>query len=510
MTNLQALVVEDSPDDAELLLMALARAGYVVSSERVQTGPDMEAALASREWDIIFSDWGMPQFSALDALEIAKRLEPDVPFIIVSGTIGEDIAVEALRGGAQDFFVKDKLTLLGPAVERGLRDAEARRDRMQMREQLFVADRMATVGILAAGVAHEINNPLASLIGNLDLLRRRFEQLDGAQLDGTALAELREELRDAHEAAGRIRNVANDLKLFARVDSEERVAVDIRRVIESSLRMAHTEIRHRARLRTDFAPVPSVAGNESRLGQVFLNLILNAAQAIPEGHAEDNEISIVTSLAPGGHVTVEVRDTGSGMSAEVKRNLFTPLFTTKPIGVGTGLGLSICHRIVTSLGGTIAAESEVGRGSVFRVRLVAAAGTDGGARTPEGAALAPRRRGTVLVIDDEPMVGTLAYKVLRDDHDVTRTTSAREALEWIGQGLRYDVILCDLMMPQLTGMDFHAELVRVAPEQALRVIFLTGGAFTSQARQFLEAVSNLCIEKPFDIHALSVIVNSCV
>lgn len=507
MTTLRTLIIEDSPDDAALLRRELARAGHELTSERVETAPDTEAALRDGEWDIVFSDWAMPQFSALEALAIFNESGLDLPFIIISGTIGEEVAVEALRSGAHDFFVKGKLALLAPAVERELREAALRRERVQMQEQLMISDRMASVGVLAAGVAHEINNPLAAVVGNLDLALRTLSELEPDLAPSSALRRVLEEVRDAQEAAERIRQVTNDLKLFARSDSEEQVAVDVEAVLESSLRMAQTEIRHRAQLRRDYSPVPRVAGNASRLGQVFLNLVVNAAQSIPEGNAYDNEIVVATMPAADGGVVVEIRDTGSGMSTETQKRLFTPFFTTKPIGVGTGLGLSICHRIVTSFGGRITADSALGAGSTFRVHLLPAGAAAPEIEAPRPVTHAPSRRGRVLLIDDEPAVGVLVQRVLRDDHDVKCTTNAVEALEWIREGARFDVIFCDLMMPHLTGMDFHDELSRVDPGQAARVVFLTGGAFTARARQFLEDVTNVRVEKPFDISALSDLVN---
>jgi CheY-like chemotaxis protein len=239
--------------------------------------------------------------------------------------------------------------------------------------------------------------------------------------------------------------------------------------------------------------VPLIDGDESRLGQVFLNLFINAAQAIPEGRASANRIEIATGVVADGRVMVRVSDTGAGMSPEVVRRLFTPFFTTKPIGVGTGLGLSICHRIVTSLGGEIAVSSTVGVGTTFTVFLVPAA--DG-------------QRGKVLVVDDDPMVAAVVRRILANDHDLTSTTSAQHALDLCSGGERYDVILCDLMMPQMTGMDLHAELARLAPDQAQRMLFFTGGAFTERARSFLDEVENLRLEKPFDAVTLRTLIAS--
>jgi CheY-like chemotaxis protein len=193
----------------------------------------------------------------------------------------------------------------------------------------------------------------------------------------------------------------------------------------------------------------------------------------------------------------------------VLKRLFTPFFTTKPIGVGTGLGLSICHRIVTALGGEISAESVSGKGSTFRVALLPAIPTE---ERPETAPAVSRalRRGRILVVDDESMIALVVRRTLSADHDVTVSRHGREALERFNAGERFDVILCDLMMPEMTGMDLHAALLDAAPDQAQRMIFITGGAFTSRARAFLDQVPNLRIEKPFEAVSLRAIVNDRV
>jgi signal transduction histidine kinase len=507
---LRVLMVEDCDDDATLLVRELTKGGYQVVSERVETPQGMEAALDRAPWDIVVSDWVMPHFSAPDALAMLKAKDLDLPFIIVSGTIGEAAAVAAMRAGAHDYLAKDHLARLVPAVSRELREAGVRAERKKMQEQLLVSDRMASVGILAAGIAHEINNPLAAIIVNLDLAAREFSGFLDHCPEFSSLREVLDELLDARESADRIRNIVRDVKVFSRTDAERRGPVDIPGLLDSTLRMAWTEIRHRARVVKTYAPVPAVDGNESRLGQVFLNLIVNAAQSIPEGRAEANRISIGTQMANDGRVVVEIRDTGSGIPPELMKRLFTPFVTTKPVGVGTGLGLSICRRIVTSLGGQITVESDVGRGSVFRVYLLSAQPS---IRTCAPSAH-PRpqlaRRGSVLVIDDEPTVGSAIKRALGHEHDVLTTPSAEEALRQVAAGRRYDLIICDLMMPQMTGMDLYTELHILAPEQAHRMVFLTGGAFTPRAREFLDQITNPRIEKPFEIDALRAIVNDRV
>ena len=368
--------------------------------------------------------------------------------------------------------------------------------------QLLVSDRMASVGTLAAGVAHEINNPLASVLANLDLAMLELEEL--APLVGTAveLSSLREELRDAREGAERVRHIVRDLKLFSRSEDERLEPVEVRRVLESSLRMAWNEIRHRATLVKNYSEVPLVNANEARLGQVFLNLIVNAAQSIGEGRANENELRITTRMA-GNRVVVDVADTGSGIPPELMGRLFTPFFTTKPAGVGTGLGLSICHRLVSAMGGELTVESAIGKGTVFHVALPAAAahGTATVA-APEQTASPQGRRGRVLVVDDEARICSVISRVLGVHHDVVCFTDSRQALRQILDGPPADVILCDLMMPIMTGMDLYAQLQQARPDHAGRMVFLTGGAFTQGGRVFLDDVKNPRVEKPFDLAEL--------
>jgi CheY-like chemotaxis protein len=261
--------------------------------------------------------------------------------------------------------------------------------------------------------------------------------------------------------------------------------------------MAWNEIRHRARLVKDYGPLPHVEGSEARLGQVFLNLLVNAAQAIPEGDAEKDEIRVVTRRGPRGEAIVEIRDTGSGMPKAIADRAFDAFFTTKLPDEGTGLGLSICHRIVTTAGGTIGLESEPGKGTQVRIVLPPAESA-GPRRATSRRMVAPVRRGRVLIVDDEQAIGTALGRILSSEHEVVVTASADRALARVQHGERFDVVLCDLLMPGLTGMDLHGAIARVDPAQADRIVFMTGGAFTPFARDFLDSVPNFRLEKPFD------------
>jgi CheY-like chemotaxis protein len=228
---------------------------------------------------------------------------------------------------------------------------------------------------------------------------------------------------------------------------------------------------------------------------VFLNLLINAAQAIEDGDPTRHEVRVRMRYGEGA-VTVEISDTGKGMGPEVLEQLFQPFFTTKPIGVGTGLGLSICRGIVEELGGGISVESQLGRGTTVRVRLPASKSLP----APRQSNPVPPtvRRARVLVIDDEPSLCQIVRRVLSPEHEVTITSDGRDAIQLLGTEPEFDVVLCDLMMPEMSGMDLHAKLVEVAPDVAERMIFLTGGAFSSRAAQFLDRVSNTRLDKPFD------------
>jgi signal transduction histidine kinase len=360
-------MAEDSPEDETLILRHLSRVGYDVQHERVETPSSLRDALR-RNWDIILSDFAIgPHFTAPDALEIAREAGSDTPFIVLSGTIGEEAAVQAMKGGANDYVLKGNLARLQTAIERELRDAAARQERRRMREQLVVSDRLASIGMLAASVAHEINNPLTALVANLEFLSDRLDGFAGDD-DG----ELADGVRDAMSATNHLRRIVGDLGVLSRPSTAPRpeaATVDIENVLETATRMAWHEVRLRARLTKEFAGVPPVEGDESRLAQVFLNLLVNAAQAIEPGASEENEIRVSTSMDRAGRVVVGVSDTGSGMAPDVRDRIFDAFYTTKPSGVGTGLGLAICHRIVTSLGGAIDVQSAVGAGTTFRVLL---------------------------------------------------------------------------------------------------------------------------------------------
>lgn len=377
-------------------------------------------------------------------------------------------------------------------------------ERLDMAERLRVADRMASVGTLAAGVAHELNNPLAYVLGNLELLN---QQLRATWVEPTQLQVLVDEALDG---ARRMRSITQDLRTFSSPHADAVAAIDPRAVMDSALKIAGTEIRHRATLRREYEDVPAVRAEASKLGQVFLNLVVNAVQALPVGEVARNEILVRTFADEKGHAVIEVCDTGPGIPVHLAGRIFEPFVTTKPREVGTGLGLSICHNIVTSLGGYISAHPRAPRGTVFRVRLppstmaVAAPSLPAPVSLPRDVPVGGGRR--VLIIDDDPLVASSLRRLLAS-REVQIADSGRRGIEMLRQDDAFEVVLCDLMMPEISGMDVYETVLEERPDLADRFIFMTGGAFTERARAFLERVPNPRLEKPFDGKTLRMLVS---
>jgi CheY-like chemotaxis protein len=272
-------------------------------------------------------------------------------------------------------------------------------------------------------------------------------------------------------------------------------------VLESSINMCWNQIRHRAILKRDIEPTPLVEVNESRLGQVFLNLLINAAQAMSERGLDTNLITVRTYTDADGWAVIEVIDNGSGIAPETRGHIFDPFFTTKGIAEGTGLGLSICRNIVETAGGSIDAESEVDRGTTFRVKLPPSKRSS----VPLVAQAPPMvhagARARVVVVDDEPLIGRSIRRALRH-HDVEVFLNGQEAIDALCADEPCDVVFCDLMMPGVSGMDVFRMVAECRPEIASRFVFMTGGAFTSQAREFLKRTPLVCLEKPFELHQI--------
>jgi signal transduction histidine kinase len=500
------LVVEDDADIREALAGLLAMEGFQVNG--CSNGREaLDWLRVSPKPDLILLDLMMPVMDGWQ-FRVVQKDDPELATIPVLA-LSADSTAKAAAIDAEAYLKKpvDYDTLV-ETIDRLLVESDHR----DLQARLAQTDRLTSLGTLAVGVAHEINNPLAYVLLNLAYLSEELPKLLPDR-DHPKAREALVALEHARDGAERIRNTVRSLQTFSRPENETRVPLQLAKILDSTLPMVANEIHHRARLFKDYGVVPDVVANEARLGQVFLNLLINATQALPEDRREENVIHLIVRAPSPTRVAVEVHDNGVGIPPQVRGRIFEPFFTTKPVGIGTGLGLTICHGIVASLGGTLSFESEAGRGTVFRVERPAAAAATAapevvrvsGVRTRGSE---PPARGRILVVDDEPIVCFTLERLLSSEGDVVALTSARKALEAIQRGDRFDVIVCDLMMPEMDAPLLYDEVSTIAPAQAERMLFVTGGAFTPRAREFLERVPNTRIEKPFDVDALVAIVRS--
>lgn len=383
-----------------------------------------------------------------------------------------------------------------PAVVVVARDVSGRH---QVQSQSIKTDRLAAVGTLAAGVAHEINNPLAYVLLNLQYLIRELPKLEASQ---DRIGQLLERLREARHGAERVSAIVRDLRTFSRTDEEETGAVELRRVLLSAIKVARSQLMDRGQILEVLDEVPLVRGNASRLEQVFLNLLINAIQALNGTKPDENVVRIRVTRSGETLVLVEITDTGIGIASELLDRVFDPFFTTKPVGLGTGLGLPICHSIITKMGGTISVSSQVGKGTSFQVYLpMDREARVPAIRTPTPPPARASLQARVLVVDDELTVVSMLSRILSEEHKIDSATSAETALELLDRE-DFDVVLCDLLMPNMSGVDLYEEVSHRYPGLQERIVFMTGGAFTPRAAQFLSKVSNPRIEKPFDMKSL--------
>ncbi len=403
-------------------------------------------------------------------------------------------------------------------------------EKHRIMSQLAQRDRLASMGLLAASVAHEVNNPITYVLLNLERLSKEmpavgnvlgalrdelgaalgeeqadaiFRQTGASRLLGSAEG-LVAHVTTAVEGARQVGRIARDLTAFARVDDDERAGVDVNVLLDKVADVAANELRFRAHVVREYGALPAVVANESRLSQVFLNLILNAAHAIDEGAPDRNCVCIATSQE-GREVRVSVSDTGRGIAPENLPRLFEPFFTTKARGLGSGLGLSICRDIVQSHGGRIEVQSTPEKGSRFTVYLPIGVGAEGSGQPPPSVqvrAVISNERPRILVIDDERTLRATLETLLEDRYEVVLAESGEVAFRILEQDRQFDAILCDLMMPETSGMQVHAWVQREIPSLLVRMVFMTGGAFTRNASEFLEQIQNRHIDKPFEVHEL--------
>ncbi|MEO8548874.1 MAG: ATP-binding protein [Kofleriaceae bacterium] len=472
-----------------------------------------DSVLVHRDGDVVYANpravelLGFATEHALVGRPLRTLVDDDVDSaalaeITVDAMLAREIRMRGAAGAAPVLEVTSlQVDFDGvPAVLTMGRDVTARK---ALEARLMFTDRMASIGTLAAGIAHEINNPLAYVMTNIEVLRE--------ELGETAAPTLREALDDAAEGAQRIQNIVRGVKTFSRSDDDASTPTDIHRALESALRLAATELRHRCVIVKQLGEVPYLLGNEARLGQVFINLLVNAAQAMPERDISANQIRLTTRTNPDGTAVIEIADNGHGMPPQVAHRIFEPFFTTKDVGNGTGLGLAVCHGIVERFGGRITVESAVGIGTTFRLTFPAAPANLAVIPTKSAAPAEEHQQPclrVLLIDDDATLLKSISRSFVR--HDVTACNSAEAALARLRANDGFDAILCDLMMPGLTGMELHHEVAELRPELLDRMMFMTGGAFTAEAQTFLDDPQINWIEKPFPAKVIEARVNELV
>jgi signal transduction histidine kinase/ActR/RegA family two-component response regulator len=387
----------------------------------------------------------------------------------------------------------------------GLREADRKLRRTissvtNLQDQLARSEHMASLGLMAAGVAHEINNPLSYILSNLSFAA-------GRAID----QESRLALREALEGAGRVRDIVRDLKTLSRMESEEDLKpVDVRNAVDAALKLAFDEVRHRARIQRHFNEVPRVLGDETRLVQVMLNLVTNAAQSIATGAPEDNQITVEVKMAEtAAEVEIVVIDTGAGISEAHLPKVFEPFFTTKPVGEGTGLGLSICHRLIHAMGGRIHVSSEEGKGSRFSVILCVAT-TAHELQAPHSELAPSSLRGLrLLIVDDDVLVARAVRRMFDKEFRVEIALDGSSALAKLAEA-DYDVVLCDVMMPGISGLDVYRQVRTNNEGLARRFVFATGGLFSQELSDNVKRLSNMIVEKPFDPEELRRVIKAAI
>jgi two-component system cell cycle sensor histidine kinase/response regulator CckA len=494
---LRLLMIEDSEDDATLLLRELQRGGYDVVHERVDTSAAMVSAVDSQKWDLVISDYSMPHFSGMEALHGLRSIGFTAPFIFVSGTIGEETAVSALKDGAQDYLMKTNLKRLVPAVQRELREAEERRERTRLGREVHQLQKFEAIGRLAGGIAHDFNNVICAILGWAELCHQDAEP-------GTQLHERLKKIMDQTNRAGAL---TSQLLSFARQQFLQPRRIDLNAHISHSTNLLEGVVGENIAITIRAAPDLHVTmADAGQIDQVIMNLCLNARDAMPNGgqlilstanvEIEEEYSSRVGNAPPGSYVLLSVSDTGNGIGAEMIEQIFEPFFPTRETDSGTGLGLATVYGIVKQHGGFVNVESESGVGTTFRVYLPATSGDSDLADSQDG---------------DKPLNGTETV-LLAEDHDGLRESAvqmlenlgylvlpAHDGLEALrlfkGNVTQIDLAILDVVMPELSGTDLYSQIVSIRPD--LPVIFTTGYASRMPSLTSMFERGAMFLQKPY-------------
>ena len=461
---LRVLHVEDAPEDSELILAALAAEGFDCTVARVETREAFLAALERRDVDIILSDFMLPSFDGFTALAIATETRPDLPFILVSGTLGEESAIESMKRGATDYVLKDRLSRLGPAVRRALEERRMSHERAEAVAHLRQAQKMEALGQFAGGIAHDFNNILTVILATAELLR--------SELD-TEQPEVKAQIRELTDAAARGRQLIARLMSFGRREALVPRPLDMGRATREAVETFRYLLPANIEVHLDVQDgVPPASVDAGALTQILMNLATNARDAMPNGGRLEVTVQEAREAGragsrehvPGHFVRVAVQDNGTGMDEDTKRRAFEPLFTTKPDGKGTGLGLPMVLGLMRQHEGAVNLESRPGHGTRFELYFRAAPATEAAAPAPAPEVPAPRPAAagspTLLVTDDDPAVRRSLKRALeRFGYRVLTAADGAEALATLDErNGDIDLVISDSNMPRMTGPELYRTL----------------------------------------------------
>jgi signal transduction histidine kinase len=507
-TPLSVLMVEESDDDTELVIRELRGGGYDVTFERVDTPQAMSATLENRAWDVVICDFSVPHFGCAGALRLLRAKDPDTPFIYVSGTIGEETAVAALKEGAHDYVLKGSLKRLLPAIQRELKEAEQRREKAQLERHVRQQERFEAIGRLAGGVAHDFNNIIGAILGWAELGEE--EAGNGSSLQGR-FTQIRNQ---AERAAG----LTAQLLAFARRQVLQPVNLDVNRSVSEIRRFLASGMEENIEFKIISNPsLEVIQGDASQVGQVIMNLCLNARDAMPRGGrltVETDNIEIDEEFChrnsygrPGRYVMLVVSDTGTGMNAATVDRIFEPFFTTKELGKGTGLGLATVYGIVKQHDGFLNIYSEVGKGTTFRVYFPASAGC-ASQRPPDIAMISVTGSETILVADDHKGIREVAHEILSSyGYATILAADGQEALRLFRQDpTKIDLVILDVAMPGLSGTEVFTQMSAIRPD--LPVVFTSGHTSESVSVNSNVAAGAIFLQKPYASRTLGQVVRS--
>jgi two-component system, cell cycle sensor histidine kinase and response regulator CckA len=493
---IRVLMVEDSEDDADLIARELRRGGYEPVTERVDSAEAMQAALDRAKWDLVICDFSMPQFSGKDALRLLRASGSEAPFIFVSGTIGEDTAVAALKQGAQDYLLKDNLKRLIPAVQRELLEVARHRQQNQLEKEIEQLRKFEAMGRLAGGVAHDFNNLLGIVTACAELLHGHVD------------AESEQYIENIGEAAKRGAALTKQLLAFSRKQQAQVEVFNLNERLKEMSKLLRPlmgdDVEIVLQRRSEAAIVEIDPG---QLDQILINLAVNARDAMRHGGKLIIESSVVdfdegfahehAALNAGRYVVLAVSDNGCGMDEATRSRIFEPFFTTKGMGKGTGLGLSTVYGIVKQSGGHIWVYSEMERGSTFKIYFPSADHKLGAAPEPKDHGLPARREGiTILLAEDDPVMRKLTRKMLEEHgYTVLEASDGRAALEVMSETqTNVNLALTDVVMKGMTGPELVLHLTDSYP--SIRVVYMSGYTGELVTNQGADSAIRL-LEKPF-------------